>query len=142
VKGTFVFLIVVRCVTIKIYEVHVPYTGNLNVKIKKIKQMSKFKWLGLVVFLSFIGSSCSKNDTNISSIYVPATSDVTANATIDELTQGRQLYINNCSRCHMLYSPDSYTASQWKSIVSVMAPRTSMSAAEVKLVTKYVTRGN
>lgn len=104
--------------------------------------MKKYKWLGLVILLSFLGTSCSKNDTNISGLYVPASSDVTANATLDQLTQGRQLYIDNCSRCHSLYSPDRYTTSQWKSIIASMAPRTPMSAAEVDLVTKYVTRGS
>ena len=104
--------------------------------------MKKISWLGLVVFFSVIGTSCSKNDTNISSLYTPSSSDVTANATLDELTQGRQLYIDNCSRCHMLYSPDRYSSSQWNSIIAAMAPRTPMSASEVQLVKKYVTRGN
>lgn len=104
--------------------------------------MKKFKWLGLVFFLSVIGNSCSKNDTNISSLYVPTSSDVTTKATLDELTQGRQLYIDNCSRCHQLYSPDSFNSSQWKTIISAMAPRTPMSSSEVQLVTKYVTRGS
>ncbi|HKI88672.1 MAG TPA: hypothetical protein VKA38_06570 [Draconibacterium sp.] len=104
--------------------------------------MKKFKWFGLVVFLSFLGTSCSKNDLSISGLYVPASTDVTSNATLNELTQGRQLYIDNCGHCHTLFSPDSFTAGQWKSILSVMAPRTPMSAAEVKLVTKYVTKGS
>ena len=113
-----------------------------NIKVKKIEQMKKFRWLGLVVFLSVIGTSCSKNDTSISNLYLPTSSDVTANATLDQLTQGRQLYIDNCSRCHQLYSPDSFSANQWKTIIAAMAPRTPMSSAEVQMVTKYVTRGN
>ena len=104
--------------------------------------MKKISWLGLVVFFSFMGSACSKNDLSNSNLYVPGSSDVTSNATLEELTQGRQLYIDNCSSCHGLYSPDNFSASQWKSIVSVMAPRTPMSTSEVQLVTEYVTRGS
>lgn len=104
--------------------------------------MKNIKWFGLIVFLSFLGTSCSKNDLSISNLYVPASTDVTSNATLDDLTQGRQLYIDNCSRCHSLYSPDSYTVGQWEYILPSMTPRTHMSAAEVKLVTKYVTKGS
>lgn len=96
----------------------------------------------VICVFKFYGNIYSKNDTSISNLYVPATNDVTSNATLDELSQGSQLYIDNCSRCHSLYSPNRYTASQWKFIVSVMAPRTPMSSSEVQLVTKYVTRGS
>ena len=105
--------------------------------------MNKIKWLGLVIFISILGASCSKNDVvDNSSLYIPSSSDVTAKATLDELTQGRQLYIDNCGRCHGLYSPDDYSPSDWTSILRGMAPRTPMTSSEIQLVTKYVTRGS
>ena len=88
---------------------------------------------------------CSKDSslkTNSSSLYVPTSSDTTTNATLPELQQGRALYINNCGACHGLYSPDTYSASNWKSIISIMGGRTSMTSSEITLVTKYVCRGN
>ena len=85
---------------------------------------------------------CTKSSTDTSSLYTPTTSDVTAKATLQELQQGRTLYINNCNACHALYSPDSFTPAQWKSILSTMAPKTSMGTADIQLVTKYVSRGN
>jgi hypothetical protein len=93
----------------------------------------------LVLFTLF--GSCDKNNVDTSSLYVLTSADVTANATLEELQQGRTLYVNNCSNCHGLYSPDKYSPTQWKSILSSMAPNTSMSASEVQLVTKYVCRG-
>jgi len=75
-------------------------------------------------------------------LYTPTSADATTTATLADLQQGRTLYINNCNSCHSLYSPDSYTASQWKSIMSNMGPKTNMSSSQILLVTKYVTRGN
>ena len=90
-----------------------------------------------------IAGSCSKNGSgDTSSFYVPTSADATANATLQELTLGRALYISNCNACHQLYNPDNYTPTQWRGIVSSMGPRTSMSASDVQLVAKYLTRGH
>ena len=103
--------------------------------------MKKSKGFVLLTFVVLIALSCSKQDIGNSNLYVPTADDVTATATLNELTQGRDLYIRNCNSCHSLYSPDSFSSSQWKSIISVMGPRTGMSSTEISLVTKYVTRG-
>lgn len=84
---------------------------------------------------------CTKNTPDTSSLYIPGNSDVTANATLLELQQGRTLYVNSCGNCHGLYSPDIYTPTQWKSVLGTMAPRAGLSSAEIQLVTKYVSRG-
>jgi hypothetical protein len=107
--------------------------------------MKTSDFLNLVLFLiifTLFSVSCSKDTTvDTSSLYIPTAADVTANATLTELQQGRALFIDNCSRCHALYSPDSYSPTQWKNILSNMAPRTSMSTSQVDLVTKYVCKG-
>jgi hypothetical protein len=84
--------------------------------------------------------SCTKVSTT--ALYTPVSTDATANATLQELQDGRTLYINNCGKCHNLFSPDDYSVNNWKTIMSGMAPKTSMNAAQVTLVTKYVTRGH
>jgi hypothetical protein len=94
-----------------------------------------------VVTLSLV-TACTKNSGNSSSLYVPTTTDVTATATLQELQQGRSLYMSKCDACHGLYSPDNYSSAQWKQIISSMGPKTNMTSAETQLVTKYVTRGN
>lgn len=93
-----------------------------------------------VIILILIGS-CTKNTSDTSSLYTPTSADVTANATLQELQQGRTLYINNCGRCHGLYPPENYSSMQWKSIMGSMAPKTGMSTSEIQLVTKYVCKG-
>lgn len=106
-------------------------------------KMLKNRYLIILSFAVFVFSSgCKKNSPGITSLYVPSSADVTANATLLELQQGRTLYINNCNSCHGLYSPDDYSPSQWQSIINQMGPRTGLSASDIKLVTKYVARGN
>jgi hypothetical protein len=98
--------------------------------------------MNIVSFVLFIViSGCTKNNPDTSSLYIPTSADVTLNATLSELQQGRDLYINNCGRCHNLYSPDNYSPSQWKVVMNSMTPRTSLSNAEIQLVTKYVSKG-
>jgi cytochrome c5 len=96
--------------------------------------------LGVGILLSM--SSCKKNTfAATDTLYVPAATDVTATATLAELQSGYTLYKNSCGACHSLYSPDSYSASNWTSILSSMAPKAGLSTADKTLVYKYVTRG-
>jgi mono/diheme cytochrome c family protein len=105
-----------------------------------IKAKDYYNALFFIVILFLVGS-CKKDLGGSGSLYTPTSADVTANATLAELQQGRTLYLNNCGVCHGLYMPENYTPAQWKSILGNMAPRTSMSASQVQLVTKYVSKG-
>jgi hypothetical protein len=106
-----------------------------------MKKMNYRYFLVIIAGLLLLTMSCKKSNTSGGSLYTPTAADVTATATLAELQQGRTLYVNNCNSCHGLYSPDSYTSAQWKSVISNMGPRTGMSSSEILLVTKYVTRG-
>lgn len=110
-------------------------------KIKKL--LSNFFLTSTLFLLSGISFvSCSKDRaTNSGSLYTPVPSDVTPTATLADLTDGKVLYVNNCGKCHFLYSPDSFTPTNWKTIVPGMAAKSGLSAAQTLLVTKYVTRG-
>ena len=104
---------------------------------------NKKKYLLPVLFgvVLFLTGSCKKDLGGSGSLYTPTTADVTSTATLAELQQGMALYSNNCGSCHGLYSPDNFTPTQWRSVMGSMAPRTGMSASQVVLVTKYVTKG-
>lgn len=101
----------------------------------------KFNYVFVVAAALVLAAGCKKSDSGIASLYIPTSSDVTATATLDELQQGRTLYINNCNSCHDLYSPDSYTPSQWNNIMGNMGMETSMMSDQIILVKKYVSRG-
>lgn len=94
--------------------------------------------LGIVFFIS-----CKKDNSssNTSDLYIPSAADVTPIATLAELQQGRDLYINNCGSCHSFYSPDSYTPASWNMIMPNMGPKTNLNYTQLTLVTKYVCRG-
>jgi len=95
----------------------------------------------ILLALIILFSGCNKNVVDTSALYTPTSTDVTANATLAELQQGRSLYINNCNSCHALATPDNYTATQWKTILNTMGPRTGMPASDILLVNKYLARG-
>jgi hypothetical protein len=97
--------------------------------------------LFLIITLAVVFPACKKSSSGINSLYTPTASDVTSTATLDELKSGRALYINNCNSCHDLYSPDDFSASQWKSNMMSMGPKTHMTSSENILVTKYLSRG-
>ena len=102
----------------------------------------KFRILQVIIVMVIIVSvSCSKQGSNTTGLYVPTNADVTATATLQELQQGRALYVDNCGRCHGYYNPDNFSPSQWSTILSMMAPRAGLNASQVSLVTKYVSRG-
>lgn len=104
-----------------------------------MKQLKLFAILSVGIL--FFCNSCKKDTVTTDSLYVPAMMDVTAGATLAELQQGRILFENSCGACHGLYSPDTYSASNWKSILSIMAPRAGLSQTNTNLVIKYVCRG-
>jgi hypothetical protein len=94
-----------------------------------------------LILVILLNSSCQKDNASLGALYTPTAADVTATATLQELQQGRSLLINNCERCHGLYSPDTYTPTDWKMILQNMVPRTGLTNANATLVTKYVCRG-
>jgi len=105
-----------------------------------MKRLHLIGFLGVGILLSI--SSCKKTTfAPTDTIYVPSAADVTSKATLAELQSGHTLYLNKCGACHGLYSPDSYSASGWTSILASMAPRAGLSSANEALVYKYVTRG-
>jgi hypothetical protein len=110
----------------------------------KRKKVSGGKYFVTVVVaaLAVLWFGCSKNlTTNTDFLYIPTQADASATVTLTDLQAGRDLFINNCGRCHSLYNPDNFPASSWKSIVPGMASRAGLSSVQTSQVTKYVTRG-
>jgi cytochrome c5 len=101
--------------------------------------MKNYKVIVAVVFVYF-AMACSKKVVPV--IPVPTTPPV-VNATFSEadLAQGKQLYENNCAKCHKLYAPDSYDKANWETIVNRMARKAKITDAEKSLVFHYLTNG-
>jgi uncharacterized membrane protein len=57
---------------------------------------------------------------------------------IQDLENGRMLYINHCSGCHSLHSPKYYTEQQWKKIFPGMAMRAHLAENDSELIFRYL----
>ena len=53
---------------------------------------------------------------------------------------GRDLYERSCQRCHALYMPRSYTASDWKHFVRKYGRKARLTKAEQAAVYSYLSR--
>ncbi len=120
--------------------------GNNDWKLNSKHETMKINPLNssaiLIIILAALATGCSKdNKVSTNGLYVPTAADTTASATLQELQQGRALYIDHCAACHNLYSPDDFSASQWPQVLSSMAPRAGLSSANTLLVKKYLTKG-
>jgi mono/diheme cytochrome c family protein len=57
---------------------------------------------------------------------------------IAALSEGRNIYINRCSRCHGLKNPEHYTAVQWDKILNIMGKKAKLNDNEFEKVSHYV----
>ena len=115
---------------------------NVRVIFETLLKMRKY-FFGLLVFaiVLVLCNSCMKPATAYGSLYTPTVLDTTATATLKQLQEGRNLFINNCGNCHNIPVPESYSSSDWRLVLQQMVPRTGMSSAQASLVYKYVTKG-
>lgn len=87
-------------------------------------------------------ATCALADKYDKKLYKPTAADATRLATLPQLKKGREIYIERCTKCHGLVSPDRYSISDWQIIVGKMSPRARLTRDESILLYKYVTRGN
>ena len=51
---------------------------------------------------------------------------------------GAQLWTENCSRCHNLRAPESYSDAQWQTVVHHMRLRANLTGAETRSITAFL----
>ena len=95
------------------------------------------KWLifKLLAGVTIIVAACS------TALYIPVKSQSTTGKGYEELLEGREIYINKCGACHSLIIPEKYNANDWNKWVEIMGPKAKMSAEEMNIVVKYLTKG-
>jgi len=67
-------------------------------------------------------------------------SDVSTLAKETPVATGKSIYEGKCGKCHKLFEPKKYNATQWTKWVNRMAPKAGLSAEEKELVYKYLTQ--
>ena len=75
------------------------------------------------------------------SLYVPEPRDASANASLEDLIRGREIYTQRCARCHSLFLPDRFSMAQWKTSLDKMQPRARISDTEKELILKMILAG-
>ncbi len=58
---------------------------------------------------------------------------------LDDLKQGRQLYIDHCGSCHQLYLPRQFDPVTWKKSVHSMETRAKIDTNQRQLILWYLT---
>jgi hypothetical protein len=79
-----------------------------------------------------------------SPLYIPTSANVSSNATLEELVEGRRLVEVKCSNCHKARSASRVSVERWPSVVANMQRRAEssdekISDADKALIIKYLT---
>jgi cytochrome c5 len=61
-----------------------------------------------------------------------------AGVTLQDLEQGRSLYLSRCGACHALVDPKSVAASKWPHEVAEMKQRAKLSDEQVERISLYL----
>ena len=59
-------------------------------------------------------------------------------ASAETLTTGRRIFAGKCTACHTADPVGKYTATEWRGIVSDMAARTKLDAAQQSALLAYI----
>jgi cytochrome c5 len=55
-----------------------------------------------------------------------------------ELAEGKNLYENNCAKCHKLYDPKDFTKEEWTPIVMRMQQKAKISDTDREKIYNYI----
>jgi len=91
----------------------------------------KLKFLAIAVIVFIVYSCGPKMPTPVTEVVeVPLT---------PELAEGKDLYQNNCAKCHKLYKPESFDKVEWKKIMISMQKKAKIDDAQSLSIYNYVT---
>ena len=60
---------------------------------------------------------------------------------LTNLKQGRQIYVDHCGSCHMLYLPNKFTEPEWRKSMESMKAKVSFTEQEEQLMLDYLLAG-
>ena len=72
-------------------------------------------------------------------LYLPTNNDaIKNNVPLENLIQGRKLFINKCASCHNLYLPSQFTKQQWNPILMKMQKKAKLTDNQIKMISAYI----
>lgn len=94
---------------------------------------SKFKTVLFITIIVVLIIACSR------ALYMPTLADAQkTGVSIDSLSLGRKLYINDCGSCHSLYQPERFTKKDWGVIMTAMQKKAKCSDQETAIIMNYI----
>ena len=54
------------------------------------------------------------------------------------LAEGKQLYDNNCAKCHKWYEPKQFSKEEWKPILTRMQKKAKLDDVQMASITNYI----
>jgi hypothetical protein len=96
-----------------------------------------------IVSLSLLGIllyACSpKVVPVVTDVKAPLTSPPTPSLLSAELAEGKNLFENNCAKCHELYDTKQFSAEEWSPILYRMQKEAGISDTDREKIYSYVT---
>lgn len=88
----------------------------------------------LIALLFVAAAACT------SQLYVPTEKNVdkVEKASLTELQQGHDLFMNNCGKCHKLPKPGSHSNTEWKKTLDKMIPKAKLNPDQSYLIYRYL----
>ena len=90
--------------------------------------------------ITLLAVSCSTKKTAPAATSAPAVTAVASApaALTPELAEGKNLYDNNCAKCHKLYEPKKFTQEEWAPILVKMQKKAHLDDTQMASITNYI----
>ncbi|MDA0986996.1 MAG: hypothetical protein O3A55_05280 [Bacteroidetes bacterium] len=100
---------------------------------------NKFLIFSLILSLSVLLISCTTSAISyINQNHVEYATNRWTNTATNELSEGRTLYIQNCSGCHSLPKITDFNESKWIELIDEMSKEMKLADNDVNKIQKYV----
>ena len=95
------------------------------------------------IFAALVGSALltgcvSQNNGEKSAGTAATTEPAAASTTASAAPGGAQLWADNCSRCHNMRPPQSYSDAQWEAVGMHMRLRANLTGMEQREITRFL----
>lgn len=88
-------------------------------------------------FALLLLASCGATAKNL---YLPLEANAAkTDVSVQDLVNGRDLYLNECNECHKLNQPKKYTSGEWTKILKKMQEKAEITDAQRELIFSYLT---
>ncbi|WP_316632955.1 cytochrome c [uncultured Flavobacterium sp.] len=96
--------------------------------------MMKTKILILAAVVLLIVSCATKKSAPAAVTEAAKTTELTS-----ELAEGKNMYENNCAKCHKLFDPKKFSQENWKPILVKMQKKAKLDDTQMASISNYIT---